>query len=55
MSALGPTLALTRSVAPDGTARAVLSPGTRGQSAADGIVWDLTATAPPEGRRVSGC
>jgi hypothetical protein len=49
---LGPGLRWTRTLADGTEAMASLSPGTRDGSS---IYWDLNATAPPHGRRVSGC
>ena len=50
-SPLGPGVRWTQTVAGSAFATAMLTPGASG----DGTSWYLTAEAPPQGRRVSGC
>ena len=49
----GPTVRWTRTVAGSTVATATLQPFPA--VTGDGVTWELTAQAPPKGKRVSGC
>jgi hypothetical protein len=54
-SPLGPTVVWTKTVSGNVVAQAMLAVGTRGPSQHSPSFWDFVASAPPAGRRVSGC
>ena len=55
MSSLGPSAVWTKTVTGNVVAQALLAVGTRGPSRHSPSYWDFLASAPPEGRRASGC
>jgi hypothetical protein len=52
---LGPLLVWTKTVPGNVVAEATLSVGTRGPNRHSPSFWTLTGSAPPAGRRASGC
>jgi hypothetical protein len=52
---LGPSARWTKPVSGNVVAQALLAVGTRGPNRHSPSYWDLTASAPPAGRRASGC
>jgi hypothetical protein len=52
---LGPSAVWTKTVSGNVVAQALLAVGTRGPSRHSPSYWDLGASAPPAGRRASGC
>jgi hypothetical protein len=55
MTPLGPSVGWIKTVSGNVVARAQLSVGTRGPNRHSPLFWDLSASAPPAGTRVSGC
>lgn len=52
---LGPSAMWTKTVSGNVVAQALLAVGTRGPNRHSLSYWNLTASAPPAGRRASGC